>query len=65
MTAADMVVALAPVASKMLLEVGGQLIEINTSKMTRDELVGALERSKSANWPQLRFISTQDPETAS
>jgi hypothetical protein len=65
MTTAEIVIALAPVASRLIIDLGGRLIEINTADLTREDLVAALEKSKGASWPDLKFLSTADPETAS
>lgn len=68
MKTAELIVALAPVASRLIIDLGGRLIAINTADLTREALIEAIEKSKGASWPDLRFVSTaheEDPETAS
>lgn len=53
-----LILALLPVAEKLIFSVGGRLIELSTADLTREELVAALEKSKGESWPQLAFTST-------
>lgn len=52
-----LILGLIPVAEKLIFEVGGRLIELDTRNLTRDDLVQAIEASKSENWPALKFQS--------
>jgi hypothetical protein len=54
-----LILALLPVAEKLIFEVGDRLIELSTADLTREELLAALENSKAGNWPQLEFASTK------
>jgi len=54
-----LILGLLPVAEKLIFEVGGKLIELNTADLTREQLIAALEKSKGENWPQLQFSSTK------
>jgi len=54
-----LILALLPVAEKLIFEVGGRLIELSTADLTREQLIAALEKSKSQSWPQLEFASTR------
>ena len=53
-----LILQLIPVAEKLIFEVGGKMIELDTSKLTRKDLLKALEDSNSDNWPDLKFSST-------
>lgn len=52
-----LILGLLPVAEKLIFEVGGKLIELNTADLTQADLLQALEASKSKNWPALQFAS--------
>ena len=52
-----LILGLLPVAEKLVFEVGGKLIELNTENLTAEDLKAAIEQSKSATWPQLQFVS--------
>ncbi len=54
-----LILALLPVAEKLIFEVGGRLIELSTADLTREQLVAALDKSKSQSWPQLEFTSAK------
>jgi len=54
-----LILALLPVAEKLIFEVGGRLIELSTADLTREQLVDALEKSKGGQWPQLAFASPE------
>jgi len=59
---AQLVLALIPLADKLIFSIGGKLMELNTSGVTKEELLEALEQSRSANWPDLKFISSKEEE---
>ncbi|MGE4406059.1 hypothetical protein [Pseudomonas sp.] len=52
-----LILGLIPVAEKLIFEVGGKLIELNTENLTREDMLQAIEASKSGNWPALKFQS--------
>lgn len=52
-----LILGLLPVAEKLVFEVGGKLIELNTENLTAEDLKKAIEESKSDTWPQLQFAS--------
>jgi|GEM_PF-2869065 len=54
-----LILGLLPIAEKLIFEVGGKLIELNTAGLTAEDLAAALEKSKSGSWPELKFHSTQ------
>lgn len=51
---AQLAIALAPVAQQLIIE-GGKLIIEMKKEMTTDEMIKALEASRSTAWPQLDF----------
>ena len=62
-----LILGLLPIAERLIFDVGGRLVELNTAELGRDDLVKALESSKGRNWPELKFHSPaamDDPETA-
>ena len=58
----QLILALIPLADKLIFSIGGKLMELNTESITKEELIAALEESRSANWPELKFISTMPEE---
>lgn len=50
-----LILGLLPVAERLIFDVGGRLIELNTSDLSREDLVKALGQSKGTNWPVLQF----------
>lgn len=52
-----LIISLIPVAEKLVFEVGGKLIELDTANVTKEDMLKALEKSKSQNWPVLSFTS--------
>ena len=52
-----LIMNLIPVAEKLIFEVGGKLIELDTSNLTREDMLKAIEASKSDGWPDLKFSS--------
>ncbi|MRR33170.1 hypothetical protein EG829_00520 [bacterium] len=58
-TTLRLILALLPVASKLIFEVGGRFIEINTSKLEDPAKIReALEAAKAEGFPELRFVSS-------
>jgi len=53
----QLILALIPLADKLIFEVGGKLMELDTKNVTREELIAAIAASKSESWPQLKFVS--------
>ena len=51
----SLIISLLPIAEKLIFEVGGKLIELNVSKVNSEDVVKAIEESKSASWPKLTF----------
>ena len=49
----QLILALLPVAEKLIFSVGGKLFELDTQGVTREELLRALEASRSDTWPDL------------
>jgi len=55
---AQLIIALLPLAERLIFDLGGKLIELNTKDITStDELIRTIEESKSHTWPKLKFIS--------
>ena len=53
---ANMILTLLPIAEKVIFSVGGKLIEMNTEGIkSKDDLIKAIEASKSDKWPVLKF----------
>lgn len=58
-TTLRLILALLPVASKLIFEVGGRFIEINTSKLEDPAKIReALEAAKAEGFPELKFVSS-------
>jgi len=53
----QLILALLPVAEKLIFSVGGKLFELDSQGVTKEELLKALEASRSETWPELKFIS--------
>ena len=53
----QLILALIPMAENLIFEIGGQILKLNTSELTKDELIKALEGSRYDTWPDLQFIS--------
>ena len=53
----QLILSLIPVAEKLIFQVGGQMMELDTANITAEDMVKAIEESKSANWPKLQFVS--------
>ncbi len=53
----QMIISLIPVAEKLIFEVGGRLIELNTENITSEDMIKAIKDNKSGNWPKLNFSS--------
>lgn len=59
MTTAESIIMLIPLAEKLIFEVAGKVIELNVKDLTKEDMLKALEQSKSANWPDLEFKSSR------
>ena len=53
----SLILGLIPLAERMIFEVGGKLISLNTKGLTHQDLIAAIEASKSDTWPELKFES--------
>lgn len=52
----QLIVALLPIAEKLVFEIGGKLIELNTSDLTDPQaILGALADAKAEGFPVLTF----------
>lgn len=52
----QLIIALLPVAEKLIFSVGGKLIELNTSDLTKTEdIIAAFEAAKTEGFPVLTF----------
>lgn len=58
------ILSLIPVAERLIFDVGGKLIELNTADISAKDLIQALEGSKSATWPILSFAGPQAGEAS-
>ena len=54
---AELILTLGPVVSQIVLD-GTKIVATMRSDMTVDEMIAALQASKSANWPKLTFGET-------
>ena len=54
---ANLIIALIPLAEKLIFSIGGKLFEMNTEGISKEELIKALESSRSEDWPDLKFVS--------
>lgn len=59
----QLIIAMLPVAERLVIE-GGKIVATLRADLTADEMIAALEASKSANWPKLDFASAQAQVTA-
>lgn len=54
----QLILALLPVAQKLVFDIGGKLIEINTADLTDPaQIAKAIEAATAEGFPQLRFVS--------
>jgi len=52
----QLIVALLPLAEKLVFQIGGKLIELNTADLTKTEdIVKAFDLAKSEGFPVLTF----------
>lgn len=52
----QLIIALLPVAEKLIFQVGGKLVELNTADLTKSEdIVAAFEAAKTEGFPVLTF----------
>lgn len=55
----QLILALLPVASKLIFEIGGRFVEINTAKLEDPAKIReALEAAKAEGFPELKFVSS-------
>ncbi|MFH1027691.1 MAG: hypothetical protein V1791_06790 [Pseudomonadota bacterium] len=55
----QLILALLPVATRLIFEVGGKLVEINTSELNDPaKIQEALAAAQSEGFPQLKFVSS-------
>lgn len=55
----QLILALLPLAERLVFDIGGKLVEINTSDLTDPaEIIKALDAAKTEGFPQLKFISS-------
>jgi hypothetical protein len=58
---AKLILALLPVATRLIFEVGGKLIEINTSELNDPaKIQEALTAAQTEGFPQLKFVSSAE-----
>lgn len=54
-----LILALLPLAKKLVFEIGGKLVEINTADLTDPaEIIKAIDAAKAEGFPVLKFVST-------
>lgn len=54
----QLILALIPLAEKLVFNIGGALVSLDTSEIkTKEDVIKLLEESKSQSWPELTFIS--------
>jgi type II secretory pathway component PulC len=52
----QLIIALLPLAEKLVFQIGGKLVELNTSDLTKSEdIVAAFDMAKKEGFPQLTF----------
>ncbi|MEA5113034.1 MAG: hypothetical protein VB050_03320 [Geobacteraceae bacterium] len=57
----QLILGLLPVATKLILEVGGKLVEINTSELNDPaEISEAFAAAQAEGFPQLKFVSSAE-----
>lgn len=55
----QLILALLPLAGRLVFDIGGKLVEINTSDLTDPAAIEkALDAAKAEGFPQLRFVSS-------
>ena len=56
----QLILTLLPVAEKLAFNIGGKIIEMDTTKIeSKEQLLAMLENMKSEPFPELKFISTK------
>ena len=54
----QLIIALLPLAERLVFDIGGKLIEINTKDLTDPvQITKALDAAKAEGFPQLKFVS--------
>jgi len=53
----NLILGLIPVADSIIFRVGSELLEMSSENLTKEELIKAIEASKSESWPELKFVS--------
>lgn len=54
----QLILALLPLAEELVFKLGGELVRINTADIkSAEDIVAAIEASKSQGWPRLEFVS--------
>lgn len=57
----QLILALLPLAKRLVFDIGGKLIEINTADLTDPaQIAKALEAAQAEGFPHLKFISTAE-----
>jgi len=57
----QLILGLLPVATRLIFEVGGKLVEINTSALDDPAKIrAALESAKAEGFPELKFVSAAE-----
>lgn len=57
----QLILGLLPVATKLIFEVGGKLVEINTSELNDPAKIReAFAAAQAAGFPQLKFVSAAE-----
>ena len=51
----QLILALLPVAEKVIFSIAGEMVELSTKGVDREALIKALENSPE--WPELKFVS--------
>lgn len=61
----QLIIALLPVAERIVLDLGGKLVEICTKDLTDPaEIRASLEQARAEGFPELKFVSGGKPEGA-
>ncbi len=56
----QLILALLPLAERLVFDIGGKLIEINTKDLTDPvQITKAIEAAKAEGFPELKFVSTE------
>jgi len=54
----QLIIALLPVAERIVLDLGGKLVELNTKDLTDPaEIRALLEKARAEGFPELKFVS--------